>query len=584
VKQNWTVAKIEEITEVNPRLGKADIPSDLLVSFVPMPAVGAGNGAIDVSTVRPFSEVKKGFTCFQQGDVLFAKITPCMENGKMAVVPEVKNGYGFGSTEFHVLRPKAAINARYLYFYISSKQFRGEAEHQMTGAVGQKRVPTQFLRESTIPLAPLNEQTRLVAEIEKQFSRLDEAVANLKRVKANLKRYKAAVLKAAVEGKLTEEWRRGTACRAPTETGADLLQHILAERRKAAGKGKYKEPVAPDTSGLPELPAGWVWASVEQLSSVFGGLAKNPKRARLKLQLPYLRVANVYANELRLDEMEIIGVEEKELNKLLVKQGDLLIVEGNGSPEQIGRVAIWNGYIEPCVHQNHLIKVRLSSVCLPTFALYWLLSPSGRNLIRKVSSSTSGLYTLSVGKIGGLPLPLAPLAEQHQIVAEVERRLSIVAEAEVEVDNNLRRADRLRQSILKQAFSGQLVPQDPNDEPASVLLERIRGDVGARHAVPTVNTERPKRARHASPLRKPRQRIEPVGAIHELPLHLDGVLAAIIDRMQPGREYSRADLADPLGLSAGRWNAAIQELKRRGQVRQVGEKRGARYVLNNSIQ
>jgi type I restriction enzyme S subunit len=314
VNSNWTIAKIEEIAEVNPRLGKAGIPDDLPVSFVPMPAVGAGDGSIDVSQVRQFGEVRKGFTSFQQGDVLFAKITPCMENGKMAVVPKVQNGFGFGSTEFHVLRPKPGIDARYLYYYVSSRRFRGEAEHQMSGAVGQKRVPTQYLRECTIPLAPLNQQTRIIAEIEKQFSRLDEAVANLKR-------YKAAVLKAAVEGKLTEEWRRrggiyptqsegrddqgamnqgamnqgamnqgamnqgamnqgamnqGAMNRAPTEpteTGVELLERILAERRANwQGRGKYKEPAGPDTSGLPELPVGWVWASLGSLPvDVFGG-------------------------------------------------------------------------------------------------------------------------------------------------------------------------------------------------------------------------------------------------------------------------------------------------------------------------
>jgi type I restriction enzyme S subunit len=198
---DWRIATIDEIAEVNPRLNKAAIPDDLLVSFVPMPAVGASNGLIDVGNVRPFGEVKKGFTPFLEGDVLFAKITPCMENGKMAVVPKLVNGYGFGSTEFHVLRPKPGMDAKYLYYYVSSTTFRGEAERYMTGAVGQKRVSTAYLKQSKIPVAPPDQQTRIVAEIEKQFSRLDEAVANLKRVKANIKRYKAAVLKAAVEGR-----------------------------------------------------------------------------------------------------------------------------------------------------------------------------------------------------------------------------------------------------------------------------------------------------------------------------------------------------------------------------------------------
>jgi type I restriction enzyme, S subunit len=450
----WATVTIEEIADVNPRLNKTGIPDNLPVSFVPMPAVGAGDGTIDVSVQRPLFEVKKGFTFFQEGDVLFAKITPCMENGKMAVVPKVANGYGFGSTEFHVLRPKKGIDARYLYYYVSNKSFRGEAQRYMTGAVGQKRVPTAYLKQCKIPVAPPDQQKHIVAEIEKQFSLLDEAVTNLKRVKANLKRYKAAVLKAAVEGKLTEQWRKE---HPDVEPASALVKRILSERKKRCeGKGKYKEPTEPDTSDLPALPQGWTWARLEQLGFIFGGLTKNPKRAKLSRALPYLRVANVYANELRLDQIEQIGVDDSELDKLLLQRGDLLIVEGNGSKDQIGRLAIWDGSIDPCVHQNHIIKIRLVNVELGKWILFWLLSLPGRHFVEQVASSTSGLYTLSVNKVAALPILLPPLAEQHQIVAEVERRLSMVEELEKEVTTNLQRAERLRQSVLQSAFSGQL--------------------------------------------------------------------------------------------------------------------------------
>ena len=163
----WELTEIKDISEVNPRSDKSAMRDNLEVSFVPMPAVSARNGFIDVTQNRPFSEVKKGYTGFLEGDVLFAKITPCMENGKMAVVPKVINGYGFGSTEFHVLRPKHGIDAVYLYYFISSEYFRGNAAHNMTGAVGQKRVPAAYIKKSKIPVAPLTEQKRIVAEIEK---------------------------------------------------------------------------------------------------------------------------------------------------------------------------------------------------------------------------------------------------------------------------------------------------------------------------------------------------------------------------------------------------------------------------------
>lgn len=162
----WVIATLPEVAKINPTIDKSAYSDDLEVSFVPMPAVEAETGKIDVSQIKKFGEVKKGYTPFLQHDVLFAKITPCMENGKMAVVPALHNDIGFGSTEFHVLRAYEGIEPRYLYYYVSGKAYLYDAEHNMTGAVGQKRVPTPYIEKSVIPLPPANEQKRIVAKIE----------------------------------------------------------------------------------------------------------------------------------------------------------------------------------------------------------------------------------------------------------------------------------------------------------------------------------------------------------------------------------------------------------------------------------
>ncbi|HTD82205.1 MAG TPA: hypothetical protein VK648_00275 [Gemmatimonadaceae bacterium] len=210
---------------------------------------------------------------------------------------------------------------------------------------------------------------------------------------------------------------------------------------------------------------------MEQLGSVIGGFTKNPARSKLRNRLPYLSVANVYANELRLGHIEYVGVRDTELAKLLLHRGDLLIVEGNGSKDQIGRVAVWDGSIDPCVHQNHLIKVRLIEPSMSNWVSRWLQSPLGRHQVERVASSTSGLYTLSVKKVGNLPVPLPPLAEQQRIVAEVERRLSVIEEMEKIVDANLQRASRLRQSILERAFSGRFIKSSVIDKSVSKIKE-----------------------------------------------------------------------------------------------------------------
>lgn len=353
--------------------------------------------------------------------------------------------------------------------------------------------------DHVIGLPSLKQQRKIAEAIDAHFTRLDAAVSALERVRANLKRYRASVLKAACEGRLVrteaELARREGRDYEPADV---LLERILRERRarweaeelarlRAQGreptddrwKRRYKEPEPPDTSGLPELPEGWVWASVEQLGEIIGGITKNRKRAQLPLKVPYLRVANVYADELRLDDVQEIGVTEAELERVLLRPGDLLVVEGNGSRDQIGRVAVWDGSISTCVHQNHLIKIRLVDVDWASYVLYWLLSPSGRDAIERVASSTSGLYTLSLSKVAAIPVPVPPDAERRRILGEVERRITVLDAVGQELTRQQMQSTRLRQSILKRAFEGRLVPQDPSDEPASVLLERIRAERGS---------------------------------------------------------------------------------------------------------
>ncbi|MGH3089669.1 MAG: restriction endonuclease subunit S, partial [Rubrobacteraceae bacterium] len=304
-----------------------------------------------------------------------------------------------------------------------------------------------------------------VEKIEELFTKLDAGEESLGKTRTLLKKYRQSVLKAAVTGELSREWREEH--EGELEPAPELLARILEERRE-------KWTTDDVDKGLPQLPDQWVWTTIEQLGAVTGGITKNRQRATLTRQLPYLRVANVYANRLQLEDVVEIGVKESELDRVLLREGDLLIVEGNGSPDQIGRVAVWDGSVSPCVHQNHLIKVRLPMPKLSWWVLTWLLSAEGREHIRRVASSTSGLYTLSLSKVRNLAIPLPPLEEQTQILEELDRKLSIVDNLEATIEENLKRSGSLRQSILKRAFSGRLVGQDAEDEPASALLRRVK--------------------------------------------------------------------------------------------------------------
>jgi type I restriction enzyme S subunit len=339
----------------------------------------------------------------QTGDTLFSGVRVYLKN--IALVDDEHDG-SIASTAFCVLRPNGALDRKYLHHFVKWQTFINCLLPLQRGN-SPPAVLDGDIKAQPIPLPPLVEQQRIVARIDELFAELAEGEAALERARQGLDTWRRALLKAAVSGELTHGWREA---KHPTEIAAQLLARIRAERQHAvsqlgrARRPAWSEPI--DTRLLPELPVGWVWARLSELGEVTGGLTKNPDRDGFPGKLPFLRVANVQMGRLDLTDMKEIGVRPEERDRLLLAPNDLLVVEGNGSIEQIGRCALWSDEIRPCVHQNHIIKVRFSDPALASWALRWLLSPSGRAHIRAVASSTSGLHTLSIAKIQNLPVPV----------------------------------------------------------------------------------------------------------------------------------------------------------------------------------
>ncbi len=390
------------------------------------------------------------------------------------------------------------MEEKFLYFCLQPYL---DAIHAHTSSVTVKHLSSRTVENIPLPLPPLGEQKRIVAKIEELFSELDDSVANLETARARLQSYRQSLLKHAFEGRLTEQWRRD---HVDELEGADqLLQRIREERQaryqqqledwkaevaqwEADGKPgkkprKPKEPkkqAAPteeELEDLPVLPSGWSWVRLGEAAEVAGGITKNPKRQSLDNKRPFLRVGNVYANRLEMGEVHEIGVEESELPQVSLEDGDLLVVEGNGSVDQIGRVAVWDGRVPGAVHQNHLIRARPTSLLRSFFALWFRLSKQGRDHIMRVASSTSGLHTLSLSKVENLLVPICSVQEQELVVEELEVKLGEMEEAEKTIENSLQQMQLLRQCILKCAFEGRLVAQSEDDEPAADLLTRIHG-------------------------------------------------------------------------------------------------------------
>lgn len=311
-------------------------------------------------------------------------------------------------------------------------------------------VETAKLLRFEIPIAPPEQQRTIVAEIEKQFSRLDEAVANLKRVKVNLKRYKAAVLKAAVEGKLTEDWRKQ---HPNVEPASKLLERILAERRAKWNRaGNYKEPAVPDTAGLPLLPNNWKWASLDQLLlNITDGDHQPPPQT--DSGVPFLVIGDVRSGRLDFEGTRFVSQQYADEVDVFRKptRGDILytLVGSFGIALRLDTDR------EFCI-QRHIGILRPHKLSPASYLVHVLNSSFVFNQASNVATGTAQ-KTVPLSGLRRFAIPLAPLGEQQQIVVDVERRLSIIEELEAAVKANLTRAERLRQSVLQSAFSGRLL-------------------------------------------------------------------------------------------------------------------------------
>ncbi len=420
----------------------------------------------------------------------------------------------------------------YLYFFYFLRSIEQDWESKATGTTFSA-ITGDVLRGQQIPLAPVPEQDRIVDAIETQFTRLDAAIAALERARANLERYRSSVLQAACEGRLVpteaELARREGREYEPADA---LLARILAGRRakweeaqwayeieraktkaaqaerKAAGlphhirdlepgdwqhrtpeeyepylpksdrwKQKYDEPEPPDMESLPVLPEGWCWASLAQLSwqSNYGTSQKCRHEAAGP---PVLRIPNIVNGGFNLQDLKM-ATNPDDLNEPdTLQPGDFLIIRTNGSRDLIGRSGlVKEEFATPYFFASYLIRYRTVKVG------GWLSAIWDSTLMRlqleSRAATTAGQYNLSISRLDPLPIPVPPLAEQRRIVEEVERRLSVVQALEQSIETNLTRAQRLRQAILKKAFKGRLVPQDPDDEPASALLARVKAQRGA---------------------------------------------------------------------------------------------------------
>ncbi len=487
--RGWVKTILGEVCVMNPRTRLESLPPDhTAVSFVPMAAVEEESGRLDASQIRPLRDVRRGYTPFKENDVIFAKITPCMENGKIALATGLKNGLAYGSTEFIVFRCYQGLLPRFLLYFLLQPSLRQAAEHQMSGAVGQKRVPSNYLFNYEVLLPPTHEQERIVAKLDAALSGLERAEIVTHRAQERLKRYRSAVLNAAVTGELTRKWREARLKnrKAKAEPGETLLQRLIAARQdrwedaelkrlRANGKepeddkwkSRYPEPHPPRTEGLPNLTEGWIWASLDQIGELNRGKSRHRPRDDVRLYggpYPFIQTGDIRKSGGTIHEhtqtYSEFGLEQSRI----WPAGTLCITIAANIAETgiLSYPACFPDSVVGFVQNDTLLKVR--------FVEFFIRSQKSE---LKRSAPATAQKNINLEILKGLAIPLPPIAEQTEIVHEAERRLLAADKLSAVIEQKLARTVVTRQSLLHNAFAGQLVSQNPNDEPASVLIKRI---------------------------------------------------------------------------------------------------------------
>ncbi|WP_343721666.1 hypothetical protein [Herbaspirillum seropedicae] len=398
------------------------------------------------------------------------------------------------------------VDRNFLCYQINAENIVEQFKEQTKGTT-RPRVNLTKIRALKARLCSLSEQTRIVAKLEELLSDLDAGVAELKAAQKKLAQYRQSLLKAAVEGALTAEWRTNNT---PSETGAQLLERILTDRRarweakqlaKFAEQGKippkdwqkkYPEPVQPDATDLPKLPEGWVWASLDALIDDGPQNGLYLPGSKYGSGTPILRIDDYQIGWHRVRAaLNLVEASPSEIDTYATATGDIVINRVN-SMTHLGKSLLISDALNGTLFESNMMRLSLSAAVSGELVVHYLGSHVGRTRLIKNAKQAVNQASINQQDVRLTPIPLMPEDEQNAILQLLVEQLGATAELEPTIEHAVKQSTAQRQNILRAAFAGELVPQDPNDEPASLLLERIQAERAERAKQPKTRKTKPK--------------------------------------------------------------------------------------------
>jgi type I restriction enzyme S subunit len=418
--QDWKRSRIRNVAVLSPTYSSGTPAPEETCAVIPMEAVTV-DGSIDTSNQESFGEISSGLTLFEEGDVLFAKITPCMENGKGAYVSSLPTRYAFGSTEFHVLRPGPCVAGPFLYHLTANPVFRDYAAENMVGAAGQKRVSARFLKDTSIYLPNLSEQGVVARFLEASCSAIDTA---------------------------TEAKRRQI-------EALDALSKTFTQRAVTRGMSDVVSLEATGNFWMRWIPRNWKLIGLKRIAEIHGGLTLGKQYDGPLVERPYLRVGNVQAGRLDLAEVSVIELPASVAATVELRPGDVLMTEG-GDLDKLARGHVWRGEIAPCLHQNHIFAVRcLPQKLIPEFLAYVTAAQYGRDYFEATGKRTTNLACTNATKVGEFPIPLPPLSEQRHICAYLNAKTGELKRLAAIIQSQIETLLAYRKSLIHECVTGQ---------------------------------------------------------------------------------------------------------------------------------